>query len=104
MRRKTVASISKMAMAAFALAAVPTIVQAGPKTRTGDSPAKRVCKVTMLTGSRLVERVCKTSEEWDYQEKKAQDSLLQNQIDGPIRPVPDAMQPGVDRKLGGSDG
>jgi hypothetical protein len=105
---KMSATASRTAMAIGALVAGAVMASgataAGPKTRQGANPAKRVCKMTMPTGSRLVERVCKTKEEWDYNERKAQDSLFQNQIDGAIRPVPDDRAPGIDRKPGGANG
>lgn len=107
---KSIVTFSRKAAAISALAAAAVMVQAsaasaaGPKTRQGSNPAKRICKMQTPTGSRLVERVCRTKEEWDYNEKTAQDGLLRNQIDGAIRPVPDAMQPGIDRKPGGASG
>ena len=104
MNVKSIANFSTVAMAACALAAVPSVVQAGPKTRAGGDPSKRICKMQMPTGSRLVERVCRTREEWDYNERKAQEGLFQQQIDGSIRPVPDDRQPGIDRKPGGANG
>ena len=101
---KSIANIATVAMAACALVAVPSAGQAGPKTRAGGDPSKRICKMQMPTGSRLVERVCRTREEWDYNEKKAQEGLFQQQMDGSIRPVPDGNAPGIDRKLGGASG
>ncbi|HEY5723233.1 MAG TPA: hypothetical protein VIT45_13010 [Allosphingosinicella sp.] len=101
---KSIVSVSAVAMSVCALVAVPAVVQAGPKTRVGGDPSKRVCKTVMPTGSRLVERVCRTKEEWDYNRKKAQESLFQQQLDGSIRPVPDANAPGIDRKPGGASG
>ena len=107
---KAIVTVSRKVVATGALAAAVVIVQAsaasaaGPKTRDGSNPAKRICKMQTPTGSRLVERVCKTREEWDFNEKKAQDGLLQNQIDGAIRPVPDSMAPGIDRRPGGASG
>ena len=101
---KSIASMSTVAMAVCALVAVPTVAEAGPKTRVGGDPSKRVCKMVMPTGSRLVERICRTKEEWDYNQKKAQDSLFQQQLDGSIRPVPDPNAPGIDRKQGGASG
>ena len=110
MGMKAIATISKNAVAIAAFTVTALTIQAssasaaGPKTREGANPAKRICKMMMPTGSRLVERVCKTREEWEYNERKAQDGLFQQQIDGSIRPVPDANAPGIDRKLGGADG
>ncbi len=101
---KSIASMATAAMAVSALVAVPTVAQAGPKTRVGGDPSKRVCKITTPTGSRLVERICRTQEEWDYNQRKAQESLFQQQLDGSIRPVPDANAPGIDRKQGGANG
>ena len=85
---KAIANTSKIAMAVCALVAVPAMVQAGAKTKAAQNPAKRVCRVMTPTGSRLVQRVCRTQEEWDYNEKKAQDGLLKSQMDEQIRPVP----------------
>jgi hypothetical protein len=88
---KAIANISKMAMAVCALVAVPAMVEAGAKTKAEQNPAKRVCRVVTPTGSRLVERVCRTQEEWDYNEKKAQEGVLKSQIDDQVRPVPPAI-------------
>ena len=105
---KAIDTVSRnaVALAAFAALAIPasSASAAGPKTREGGNPAKRVCKMMMPTGSRLVERVCRTREEWEYNERKAQDGLFQQQIDGSIRPVPDQNAPGIDRKQGGANG
>ncbi len=85
---KAIANISTIAMAACALVAVPVTVQAGAKTKAAQNPAKRVCRVVTPTGSRLVQRICRTQEEWDYNEKKAQDGVLKSQMDDQVRPVP----------------
>src|SRR5687768_7445041 len=100
MSMKAIVTVSRnaVALAVFAALVVPasSAAAAGPKTRAGGNPAKRVCKMMMPTGSRLVERVCRTKEEWEYNERKAQEGLFQQQLDGGIRPVPSDMAPGID--------
>ncbi|HEY5723232.1 MAG TPA: hypothetical protein VIT45_13005 [Allosphingosinicella sp.] len=66
-------------------------VAANAKTKAGGKGPKRVCRIVTPTGSRLVERICRTQEEWDYNEKKAQDALLKSQMDDQVRPVPPAI-------------
>ena len=59
---------------------------ANAKTQADKKKSKRVCRVVTPTGSRLVERVCRSEEDWNVAEKEAQDGLMKQQIDGSIRP------------------
>jgi hypothetical protein len=91
----TIRNFSKLAMAIGVVLAGAVIGQeispsaaANAKTQADKNAAKRVCRVVTPTGSRLVERICRTQEEWDYNEKKAQDGVLKSQMDDQVRPVP----------------
>ena len=93
MPAKTIGSVSKLAMAVGVLLAGAVIGQeispsaaANAKTKVDNKKSKRVCRVVTPTGSRLVERICRSQEDWDVAEKQAQDGLMKQQIDGSIRP------------------
>jgi len=68
---------------------------ANAKSKAGKKAEKRVCRVVTPTGSRLVERICRTQAEWDGAEKQAQDGLMKQQMDGSIRPFDPGAAPGI---------
>ncbi|HEX8306856.1 MAG TPA: hypothetical protein VF645_00380 [Allosphingosinicella sp.] len=42
-------------------------------------PSKRVCQTIRPSGTRLVQRICHTQQEWEDQARATQDSLLAHQ-------------------------
>jgi hypothetical protein len=102
MAAKTIGSVPKLAMAAAVLLGGALIGQemspsaaANAKTKADKKASKRVCRVVTPTGSRLVERICRTQGDWDVAEKQAQEGLMKQQIDGSIRPFDPGANPGI---------
>ena len=70
-------------------------VAANAKTKVDKKTAKRVCRAVTPTGSRLVERICRTQADWDVAEKQSQDGLMKQQQDGAVRPFENKGVPGI---------
>lgn len=91
MGTKPIVTVSSLAMGFGALlmgtalagvtggSAADAAVQEQPKAAQGDR-SRRVCRVITPTASRLTRRVCRTQEEWDASSQRAQDGLLDHQI------------------------
>jgi hypothetical protein len=79
---KAMSTVSKLAMAlGLLLAAAAPGFETGAmaeKAKAND-PSKRVCHTIRPTGTRMVQRICRTQQEWDDAAKATQDSLLAHQ-------------------------
>ena len=102
MAATTFGNLSKLALAVGVLLAGAAIGQemspsaaANAKTKADKKAARRTCRVVTPTGSRLVERICRTQADWDVAEKQAQEGLMKQQIDGSIRPFDPGANPGI---------
>ena len=47
---------------------------------TSREKSRRVCRTVTPSGSRLIRRVCRTQEEWDATQQKAQDGAFESQM------------------------
>lgn len=68
-----------LAIGLVSLTTGPALAGKGPKLAK-DDPSRRVCRNLTPVGTRLTTRVCRTKAEWDSAESKAQDGLLQHQM------------------------
>lgn len=102
MAAMTIGNHMKLALAVGVLLAGAAIGQemspsaaANAKTKADKKAPKRVCRIVTPTGSRLVERICRTQADWDVAEKQAQEGLMKQQVDGSIRPFDAKGNPGI---------
>jgi len=66
--------------ASFGSSATGTSVKSQEPTAKGDG-SRRVCRTIRATGTRLSNRVCRTAQEWERSQDRAQESLLERQLE-----------------------
>lgn len=80
---KAMSTVPKLAMALGVLlagAAPGFESDAEAKKAKRDDPSKRVCQTIRPSGTRLVQRVCHTQQEWEDHARATQYSLLEHQL------------------------
>ena len=85
MSRRPLKTATGMAVAAAvaltgATLAVATGATAAVQADTSKEKSRRVCRTVTPSGSRLIRRVCRTQEEWDATQQKAQDGVFESQM------------------------
>jgi hypothetical protein len=96
---KAVGAVPRLAMATsliLAGAALQTGAAEAKKPKQND-PSRRVCQTITPSGTRLVQRICRTQQEWDDQARATQDSLLSHQRSNTSTSRADDFSPGIDR-------
>ena len=81
MALKAIGTVPGLALA-MSLMLAGAALGAGPaeaKKPKANDPSKRVCHTIRPSGTRLVQRVCRTQQEWDDFANATQDSLLEHQ-------------------------
>jgi len=61
--------------------AAPAGAMVQSDTKANQDRSRRVCRTITPTSSRLVQRVCRTQQEWDEQARATQDSVLKHSFD-----------------------
>ena len=81
-----------VALSGATLANVTGAVAAAPGDKASPTKSRRVCRSVQPSGSRLARRDCRTQEEWDSIQQKAQDGLLAQQTGQTTIVLPDPTQ------------
>ena len=79
-KAKSTVSILAMAVGVLLVGTAPGLESgAEAKPAKASDPSKRVCYTIRPTGTRMVQRICRTEKEWEDYARATQDSLLAHQ-------------------------
>jgi hypothetical protein len=85
MSRKPMRTATRLAVAIAVAVTGASLAQvtgaaAAVQADTSKEKSRRVCRTVTPSGSRLVRRVCRTQEDWDATQQKAQDGAFESQL------------------------